>query len=83
MTGFPTRAEVEEIRRRYPKGTFVVLRYMDDAFSKIPEGTAGIVLHVDDAGTVHTKWENGSTLGFIVGVDRVEIIEKGSEADAG
>lgn len=77
MTGFPTKSEVERIRRRYPKGTVVRLQHMNDQNSRIPAGTIGIVRFVDDVGTVHTRWENGSTLGFIVGVDDVDIIDGG------
>ena len=37
---------------------------MDDPYTKIPEGTKGTVLVVDDTGTIHVKWDNGSSLGI-------------------
>lgn len=76
MTGLPTRAQVESIRRQYPVGTKVRLIHMTDPYDPVPEGTVGTVTYVDDAGSVHMNWENGRTLAFIPGEDSVEIIER-------
>ena len=70
---FPSEAEVKAIRNRYPAGTRVRLIYMNDARAVDPD-TEGTVDHVDDAGTVHVKWDNGRGLGLIVGEDAFEII---------
>ena len=72
---FPTKQEVETLRKRYPPGTKVRLISMEDDPRPIPPGTEGVVKWVDDAGTVHTDWQNGSGLGFIPGKDIVEVIE--------
>ena len=48
---------------------------MDDPYHPVPAGTIGIVDHIDDAGTIHMKWENGSSLGLIEGQDQFEVIE--------
>ena len=48
---------------------------MDDPYHPVPTGTIGIVDHVDDAGTIHMKWENGSSLGLIEGQDQFEVIK--------
>ena len=53
----------------FPAGTVIVLDYMDDP-QPVPEGTRGVVKFVDDAGQIHVKWENGSSLAVIPGVDR-------------
>jgi hypothetical protein len=53
----------------FPAGTAIVLDYMDDP-QPIPEGTRGVVKFVDDAGQIHVKWENGSSLAVIPGLDR-------------
>ena len=45
---------------------------MDDPYSRIPPGTQGIVSAVDDIGTIFVKWENGSSLGVVYGVDIVK-----------
>ena len=37
----------------------------------VPPGTEGTVDHVDDAGTVFAKWDNGSTIGAIL-ADEIE-----------
>lgn len=46
---------------------------MYDLLSTIPAGTEGIIERIDDIGTIHVNWENGSTLGLVVGVDEFEI----------
>ncbi len=58
---------------RYSKGTRVRLIYMNDIQAP-PRGTMGTVNHVDDAGTIHVNWDNGSTLGLIENEDKFEIV---------
>lgn len=41
----------------------------------VPRGTQGIVRRVDDIGTIHVDWDNGSGLGVIPKVDKIRIIE--------
>ena len=67
------RKTSEGIRERYPKGTQVMLVQMDDVQAP-PAGTLGRVVHVDDIGTIHIAWENGSNLGAVYGEDKVEIV---------
>ena len=38
---------------------------MSDPYHPVPSGTLGTVNHVDDAGTIHMKWDNGQSLGLI------------------
>ena len=68
---------IEKIRKLYKPGTRVSLVEMDDCQAP-PVGTRGTVLAVDDAGTIHVKWDNGSALGVIYGEDRVQIIGQGN-----
>lgn len=75
---YSAKETVKNTMARYPIGTIVKMRFMDDP-SAVPVGTLGVVRLVDDMGTVHTIWENGRRLGFIPGVDSVEIIKKGGE----
>ena len=67
---FPNRAIVESLRREYPAGTRVELVQMDDVQAP-PAGTFGTVLGVDDTGSLLMKWDNGSGLNVIYGVDFV------------
>lgn len=46
------------------EGRRIKLLKCNDAYTKIPPGTLGTVTLVDDVGTVHTKWDNGSQLGL-------------------
>ena len=76
---FPDQKIVEFIRKRYTPGTKVELVEMNDAYREMPAGLRGVVIFVDDAGTIHVNWENGSTLGVIYGEDKVRIIRGGIE----
>lgn len=62
---------VKRIRRQYPKGTRVELVKMHDTQAPIP-GTKGTVNHVDDIGTIHIDWDNGSSLGVVPEVDEIK-----------
>ena len=70
-----TEKELQEIRSIYTPGTRIRLEYMgDDDPCPVPSGTLGTIKHVDDIGTIHMDWDNGSSLGLIIGVDVFEII---------
>ena len=56
-------------KEMYPPGTRIELIAMDDPYAPIPSGTRGTVVHVDDASTIHMKWDNGRTLGVVPGED--------------
>lgn len=57
----------------YPVGTRIELAYMDDP-QAIPTGTRGTVDHIDDAGQIHMKWDNGRSLAVIFGVDDFRLL---------
>lgn len=61
---------IKVIKRDYPKGTRVVLIRMDDEQAPMRE-TEGTVEFVDDIGTVHISWDNGSCLGAVIGEDAI------------
>ena len=58
--------ELKKLREKYPAGTVVVVDRMDD-IQAVPAGTEGLVRIIDDVGTIHVKWRNGSGLGLIPG----------------
>ncbi len=63
---------LDVLRKRYPKGCLVELVQMDDNQAP-PIGTLGRVLFVDDIGTIHVSWSNGSTLGVVPEADLITI----------
>ena len=67
------KERVEHLKKQYPKGTKIELLEMDDVQAP-PVGTVGIVQGVDDLGSILVRWENGSSLSVIDGVDRVKKI---------
>ena len=60
---------LKQLREYYKPGSKVKLVRMNDPYTHIPVGTIGVVTWVDDAGTIFTKWSNGSTLGVVFNVD--------------
>ena len=66
--------KVELLRQRYPEGTRICLDHMKD-ICPVESGTCGQVQFVDDAGTLHCKFDDGRTLGVIPGVDQFHKIE--------
>lgn len=54
-------------------GDYVECIYMNDP-QAVPAGTRGTVYHIDDIGTIHVRWENGSGLGLIPGEDEYKIL---------
>lgn len=56
-------------------GQRVRLEYTDDPHTNLKPGDEGTVQLVDGAHTVHIKWDSGSNLGLIPGVDRWTILE--------
>ena len=67
------KKQVENLREQYPRGTRVELIRMDDPQAP-PVGTKGTVIAVDDIGTIHVKWDNGSTLGIAFGADVCRVL---------
>lgn len=71
---FPSREVVARLRELYPVGSRVELVYMEDMHAP-PAGTRGTVRHVDDIGTVHVAWDNGSSLGAAYMEDVIQKVE--------
>ena len=76
---FPSKEQIAVLRERYPRGTKVELLAMDDP-QPPPMGTTGEVIGVDDAGQVLVRWETGSSLSLIPGVDSFRIVQKGGRS---
>lgn len=72
MNGFPSKETVERLREQYPKGTRVELVFMNDPYTRLKPGDQGEVEIVDDIGTIHVRWDNGSGLGVAYGEDLIK-----------
>lgn len=66
---FPRKEVVDRIKAQYPAGCRVELISMSDPYRPMPEGLQGTVFCVDDTGTIHVHWDNGSSLGVVYGED--------------
>ena len=64
---------LDDLRERYTKGTRVELIRMEDPQAP-PVGTKGTVTCVDDIGTIHVKWDTGSSLGIAYGADACRVL---------
>lgn len=76
-----TKTQLENLKALYPKHTKVQLVHMRDEYAP-PEGTIGYVTNVDDMGTIHVNWQNGSSLGLVEGVDIFYVLSRPYEAMA-
>lgn len=68
MEAFPTKETINRLRQEYPPGTRIVLESMNDPHAP-PPGTKGTVVYVDDMGQIGMKWDNGSSLSLMPGLD--------------
>jgi len=68
------KEQLEELRKKYPKGTRVMLIRMDDAQAPKP-GTKGTVKGVDDIGSILMVWDSGGSLNLIPGQDEFTILK--------
>ena len=68
------KTDKKMLERMYPIGSTVELINMDDPQAP-PVGTCGEICHIDDIGQIHVKWENGSGLALVYGVDEFKIVK--------
>ena len=57
-------------------GDRVELVSTTDPYTSLKPGDQGTVFSIDALGTVHIKWDNGSNLGLVPGVDKWRVIEE-------
>lgn len=68
--------ELKLLEMQYPPGSRVELVAMDDPYcGPLIPGSIGTVVLVDAIGTIHVKWDCGSSLGIAYGVDRCRLVE--------
>ena len=71
------KEDLEALREKYPKGCRVELIKMDDPYREMPPGLKGMVEGVDDSGSIHVRWDNGSSLAVVFGEDYAVKIGEG------
>lgn len=69
---------LERLRKEYPIGTRVELVQMDDCQAP-PVGTHGTVTGIDDTGSLLMRWDTGSGLNVVYGVDIVRKVADGND----
>jgi hypothetical protein len=57
-------------------GKKVKLVSTTDPYTLLKPGETGIINYIDDYGTIHVCWENGSRLGLIPGEDKWEYVNE-------
>lgn len=68
---------LDRLRREYPAGARVELMHMDDLYNaRLFPGARETVIWVDDMGTIHARWDCGSSLGVVYGEDRCRVIKE-------
>lgn len=65
-----SETKIKWLKAEYPRGTKIQLDHMSEDPNPIPDGTKGVVLLVDDVGTIHCQFENHRNLGILPDVDR-------------
>ena len=71
------KEDLEALRKKYPQGCRVELIKMNDPYREMPPGLQGVVTGIDDSGSIHVQWQNGSSLAVIFGEDECRKIGEG------
>ena len=58
------------------RGRRIELISTNDPYTNLRKGDRGTIDFVDDMGTLHVTWDNGSTLGLVPGEDHYRIIDE-------
>jgi hypothetical protein len=57
------------------KGKRIELISTTDLYTELKPGDRGTVDFVDDMGTIHINWDNGSQIGLVPGEDQYKLLE--------
>lgn len=73
--------KLQSIKNKYPIGSRVQMNKEMDDIQAIKTGEMGTIDFIDDEGQIHVRWDNGSGLALIDGVDDFKIINQEIEHD--
>ena len=62
------------LQEQFPIGSRVRLREMKAPYHPVALGTLGTLQAIDDVGTFHCRWDNGRTLGLVIGEDSFTVL---------
>jgi len=65
-----------ELMKRQLKGKRIELISTSDPYTNLRPGDRGTIDFVDDMGTIHVTWDNGSTLGLVPGEDQYRFVNE-------
>lgn len=68
--------DIKSVKEQYREGLRIVCDYMPNDPRPIESGTKGTIMYVDDAGSIHVKWDNGRTLALLYDVDSFHLIDE-------
>lgn len=63
-----SKNDLDRLREKFTPGMRVELLRMNDPYRKLPAGSKGTVISVDE-GTTHVQWDCGPSLGVVYGED--------------
>lgn len=70
-----SKETLERLRKEYPTGSHVELTKMNDPYRPdLVPGCRGTVQFVDDAGSIHVRWDIGSSLAVVFGEDACRVV---------
>lgn len=80
MSAEEIRRMTEELKEICKPGDRVeLISPVDDPFDRIKPGDQGAVQSINDAGTVHVSWDNGSVVGLVFRMDHFKIIRSAGD----
>jgi hypothetical protein len=65
--------QTEDLIINVLKDKKIVLIKTNDQYTTLKCGSTGVINYVDDTGTIFAKWEDGSSLGLLPGIDQFAI----------